>query len=383
MTKISAQVVADSATPYGERLTSLLVTMPRYILAEFNTHRMLSKNSASSRAIPFNKMVKSITENPFIPVAWMKDHSGMQGTEYFENEEDINWLSNQWKDARWEAIERAKKMNERGLTKQMCNRPLEAYMWHTVLVSGTEWENFFALRCPQYEFGNRIFRSRGDWYRFMESQSTNGFEGDSYPHEEESWWRKINKGKADIHMMLTAEAIWDAMNESTPKKLKAGEWHIPFGDTLDLDFLEGTDIPKYKVHTEKIPSGETVTHIPVEGFAVEKGYYEMRKVKIATARAAQTSYTVIGEDGKELDYNKLVALHDRLAKSGHWSCFEHCARVMSEEEYALMSKAVGTIERNKIDGVIKYSEFYERGWCGNYRGFIQYRKLFANENITK
>ena len=80
--KISAQIVADSKNEFGDRITTMLVTFPRYILAELNTHRMFSKNSASSRAIPFVKMLKSVKENPFIPIAWQKDHPGMQGTEY-------------------------------------------------------------------------------------------------------------------------------------------------------------------------------------------------------------------------------------------------------------------------------------------------------------
>ena len=70
---IKAQVVADSLNPQGDRLTSLLVTFPRIILAEVNTHRMLSKNTRSSRAIPFNKMVEAVQNNPFIPIAWQKE----------------------------------------------------------------------------------------------------------------------------------------------------------------------------------------------------------------------------------------------------------------------------------------------------------------------
>ena len=82
MTKINAEIVADSLSPQGDRLTSLLITMPRIILSEMNTHRMLSKNTSSSRAIPFNKMVQAVQENPFIPIAWQKYHPGMQGSEY-------------------------------------------------------------------------------------------------------------------------------------------------------------------------------------------------------------------------------------------------------------------------------------------------------------
>ena len=85
----SAQVIADSLNsmvrlPDGRRprITTMKITFPRYILAEFNTHRAFSRNSASSRAIPFKKMLKMVEENPFIPMAFQKDHSGMQGTEY-------------------------------------------------------------------------------------------------------------------------------------------------------------------------------------------------------------------------------------------------------------------------------------------------------------
>ena len=72
MNKISATIVADSVNQQGDRLTSLLITFPRILLSEINTHRMLSKNTSSSRAIPFHKMVKAIQENPFIPIAWQK-----------------------------------------------------------------------------------------------------------------------------------------------------------------------------------------------------------------------------------------------------------------------------------------------------------------------
>ena len=69
-TKISATIVADSVNQQGDRLTSLLITFPRILLSEINTHRMLSKNTSSSRAIPFKKMVEAIENDPFIPIAW-------------------------------------------------------------------------------------------------------------------------------------------------------------------------------------------------------------------------------------------------------------------------------------------------------------------------
>src|SRR6478736_5410559 len=126
---ISVKVIADSKNQFGNRITTMIVTMPRIILAEFNTHRMLSKNSASSRAIPFEKMVKSVKENPFIPIAWQKDHKGMQGTVYFTDDDTITSLRNAWLFARDNAVEGAMNLaigdGEIELTKQLCNRPLE------------------------------------------------------------------------------------------------------------------------------------------------------------------------------------------------------------------------------------------------------------------
>lgn len=150
-TKINAVVVADSINPYGNRITSLLVTMPRIILAEFNTHRMFSRNTSSSRAIPFNKMVKTIEEDHFIPIAWQKDHKGMQGTEYLTHSLEIKEAEQMWKKSLDFALESAKNVYRAGVTKQLCNRLLEPFMWTTVLVTATEWENFFALRNPVYE----------------------------------------------------------------------------------------------------------------------------------------------------------------------------------------------------------------------------------------
>jgi thymidylate synthase ThyX len=347
---IKAQVIADSKDQFGNRLTTLLVVMPRYILAEFNTHRMLSKNSASSRAIPFEKMIKSVEENPFIPMAWQKDHKGMQGTEYFDEKNAIDLNVKTWLHARDQAIWNAKILNNFqeslngyvGVTKQLCNRLLEPFMYHTVLVSATEWENFFALRCPQYEIITHdqktiIFRSKRDVISFY---NENGM-FTKFPSDKLEWI-KLNKGMADIHMMEVAEAIYDAINKNTPKQLKTGEWHVPFGDDIDLARVE------YEVLLENI--GQP---IPLE-------------VKIATSCAARTSYTTVDSENlpNSLEqYNKDIQLHDRLSKSGHWSPFEHCAQAMDLSNFQ--------IEVNKV------SE-----WSGNFRGFKQYRKFFENENIT-
>ena len=110
-TKIGARVVADSVDPRGNRLTSCLVVMPRIIIAEINTHRMLSKNTSSSRAIPFKKMVEAVRDNPFIPIAWQEAHSGMQGSNYYTDEIDIKGFNQTWLGARDMAVESATELD--------------------------------------------------------------------------------------------------------------------------------------------------------------------------------------------------------------------------------------------------------------------------------
>jgi hypothetical protein len=378
---IQAKIIADSKNQYGNRLTTMVITFPRFILAEFNTHRMLSKNSASSRAIPFKKMVKMVEENPFIPIAWQKDHKGMQGTEYFD-EIGAETCKIDWLTARNYAVQQAKILNESGgVTKQLCNRLLEPFMWHTVIISATEWENFFALRCPiytwEYEEGIIVERSKEDFIRsFIKKYPTNakselydmGLVDEHLNPNNSLNWYNINKGQSEIHMMALAEVMWDAMNESTPKELKAGEWHIPFGDTLENGLVI-----------------EDLSYIICDknGNYTDEQILEA-KLKIATARCARISYTVIGKESKEADYTKDIKLHDILVKSSHWSPFEHSAKAMSDEEYNTYLK--GVIELIDIDepeynGGIYELKYSEKGWCNNFKGFIQYRKIVENETM--
>lgn len=141
----AAEVIADSLAPNGKRLTTMQVTFPRIILAEFNTHRMLSRNSASSRAIPISKMLDAVKYDPFIPERWPKNQKGMQAKEYLGTE-DSTEAQAEWLAARDNAVQSVMNLQAIDVHKQIANRILEPWMWTTCVVSATEWNNFFYLR---------------------------------------------------------------------------------------------------------------------------------------------------------------------------------------------------------------------------------------------
>jgi len=144
-TTTSAKIICDSVSPAGHRLTTFECVFPRIVLAEVNTHRDKSRNSASSRAIPIEKMIARVLEDPYVPTHWGKNQKGMQASE------DVDGFIREacklhWQSARDSAVQWAKILCEEGIHKQITNRLLEPFMWHTALVTGTEWSNFFNLR---------------------------------------------------------------------------------------------------------------------------------------------------------------------------------------------------------------------------------------------
>ncbi len=144
----SAKILKDSLASCGSRLTTMEITFPRIVLAEFNTHRIKSKNSASSRAIPVEKIIKKVNENIFIPVYWGKNQKGMSA-EYELSITEQNEANQIWIEAKDNAVNSVRKLLNIGVHKQIANRLLEPFMWQTVICSATSWENFFNLRCDK------------------------------------------------------------------------------------------------------------------------------------------------------------------------------------------------------------------------------------------
>jgi hypothetical protein len=139
------KILKDSKGPNGVRLITWELTFPRFVLAEFNTHRLFSRNAASSRAIPIAKQIKAVLKDPVIPKFWGKNKPGMQA-----DEELTGWhlwfIKQLWLKGRYLVVLLAWLCYKLGLHKQLANRLLEPYLFITVIMTSTELANWFRLR---------------------------------------------------------------------------------------------------------------------------------------------------------------------------------------------------------------------------------------------
>jgi len=167
---ISAKVIAASRRL--DRGSKPLITMelryPRFIHAEFMTHRVFSRNASSSRAVPVKKMIQDVIDDPAMPVRWGANQPGMQDAG--DHDAIVHTMtysgmspSNAWLEARDCAVEIARGFADAGYHKQVVNRLLEPFAHITVIVTSTEWSNFFALRC--HEAADPTMRALADEMR--------------------------------------------------------------------------------------------------------------------------------------------------------------------------------------------------------------------------
>jgi len=163
---ITAKIICDSYTPSkSSRLTTFELTYPRYIHSEIMTHRVLSRNAQSSRAIPVKRRIGRVRTCPVKPIRWGANQSGMQAKD--TDVEDPGVCETRWLLAAEDAANHAEKLMEAGLHKQWANRLLEPFDTITVIATGTQWENMFGLRCDpdaQPEFQNVAWKMADLYY---------------------------------------------------------------------------------------------------------------------------------------------------------------------------------------------------------------------------
>ena len=346
---IKAEIVAHSKRANtGEEIITYKLTFPRIILSEVNTYKMLEKNTSSSRAIPFEKMVEVVDKEPFVPLAFQTHHKGMQGTEYITNPEEIDYLEVKWLIAKDTAIESAYQLYNNGITKQLANRILEPFMWVTQLCTGTResFEHLFEQRCPIYDVSNEILKlAVSDTETSFKSKKEAVKRFPQLSNKDNLWWLQHNKGQAEIHFMDLAEKMYDALNESEPDILKGGEWHIPFSE--DIWSFGDTDM------------------LTFQNF-----------IRISVCLTAKISYTKIGDENT-ITIEKAREMYEKLKNSGHWSCFGHIAKCMANYEYETWIK--GKCEKSEKLNILAIPN-EAKGFNKNLRGFVSLRQYIEDKS---
>lgn len=142
---IKVTVIADSISESGKRMTTFELEFFRFILPELNTHRAISKNLQSSRAVPLKSSIQMVKDNPAIPVHFGKNQPGMMSREEFE-EPELEAMKQLWNVALTQATSIATVMEYHKPHKQWAARILEPFMITKAVLSGTDWDNLLWLR---------------------------------------------------------------------------------------------------------------------------------------------------------------------------------------------------------------------------------------------
>lgn len=328
---IYAKVLKDSINLRGNRLISYEVSYPRIILAELNTHAMLSKNSSSSRAIPFKKMLEQLLGRP---VRFGQANPGMQDKgESYDKKLSLGWTARLdeydatgaeilgpeagWDAAKEHAVRWSKAFFEAGYHKQIYNRLTEPFQMMKTVISATEMANFFWLRDDE---------------------------------------------AADPTLAELARCMREAARLSRPTQLLDGEWHLPYIETEYNKSLE-------------------LTYFIVDDDGVKQPLTLEEAIQVSAARSAAVSF-------RNVDYglSKSQEVHDRLVgdKRKHGSAMEHqatpIAAEFSDEDDPGIYLNVPEWPQSWQPGV-SHMDKKRRLWSGKFCGWVQYRKTIPGENV--
>lgn len=333
---ISAEIVADSRSAVdGTRITTFVLEYWRGIHSELMTHRMFSRNAASSRAIPISRVIEQIGTACAFPVAWGANQAGMQAGEdctnlvmLYSDGDDAEYqlgatAQDAWQEASVQAIKYAQAFSDAGYHKQIANRLLEPFQMMRTIVTSTDYENFFHLRC----------------------------------HKD-----------ADPTIQELARCMKEAYRESEEKGLvellDVGEWHTPF-----IHHYRGVD----ELGEVGLTYGLSAWDEEIEGWTLDQELTLEEALKVSSSCCAQVSFRKL-----DTSLEKAISIYDKLVNSKpvHASALEHCATpIIKKEDW------VSPFDMLHIEGVThmdKEGNYYS----GNFKSFIQYRQL-TKDNVYK
>ncbi len=180
---IDVKIIADSLSAYnGKRVTTFELEYPRFIHAEVMTHRVLSRNAQSSRAVPVSSMIAN-NENFVRPLVYGANKSGMSSSEELEGLK-LDSAKAVWDQAAKDSFTYSKLLADLGLHKQWSNRLTEWCSNIKVIVTATDYDNFF--------------------------------------------WLRRDPDAAQPEIVLLADEMFEAYSTNTPEILQQGEWHVPY-----------------------------------------------------------------------------------------------------------------------------------------------------------
>lgn len=299
---INSKIILDSVSEDGVRITTWELEYPRFIHAELMTHRVFSRNAASSRAIPIEKTIEQVLTNPAKPEEWGYNQAGMQAKKVMTESYKIATANYLWSKVAKVAVIAAKALEAFGLHKQIVNRVLEPFVHIKVVVTSTEWNNWYHLR---------------------------------------------NHLDAQPEIRILAKQMFELKELSKPNLLMAGEWHLPY---LSQPYTEDgvrvleNDAPPYNMLLESVGGLENA-------------------IKISSSCCAQVSYRTLDTslDKAIKIYDRLVNMNPV-----HASPFEHQAKVMSSpknEDYEMFQNWEDGVTHVDRDNNLWSGNL--RGWVQN------------------
>lgn len=307
---IVAKIVADSINKQGNRITTFELEYHRFIHSELMTHRLFSRNAMSSRAVPVKKMIEQVRNNPATPIHWGKNQAGMQALAECSDKE---WHKQEWFNAANSAADSAEVMSNPenpmfGHTvahKQIVNRILEPFQMMKTVLTATEFDNFFWLRC----------------------------DSDAQPEIQE-----------------LANCMFEAMKQSEPEYLEECQWHTPYVDHWE-GVGEYSDDFGYMIYADGKPMMLS----------------EKEALAISASCCAQVSYRVLDNTyEKAMDiYNKLASGR-KVHASPFEHQATPMGTSPSHEEGVTHRDSVGCYWSGNFKGWIQHRQTLDNHVCWNY-----------------
>lgn len=312
---ISAKIIAHSKSSVnGKEIITFELEFPRIVLAEFNTHNMLSKNSSSSRAIPVQTMISSVRSDPAMPVRFGKKNKGMQDAgEHNELIKGMYTPQEWWKLAALSAANFADEYDKAGYAKQICNRLIESFQTMKVVMTATELNNFIWLR--------------------------------DHP-------------AADPTIEALAKAIKRAKENSSPVTLKPGMWHVPY-------FNEGC-------WRSENQDGRLEDALAISESCCAQASYRTLDATIEKAKRVSANLNLKGEQPDDpvhaspLEHQATPMNRSRYGLLDEPGLEDMKIEVNLLDDHRTWEKGITHVDRNG------------KFWSGNLQGWIQHRQLIPN-----